>query len=898
MKKIKKQIYLGFAVFLLASCSPSITGSDISSDVTSSITDTDSSSFSSDVVHDYVDLETAISNTKNYALSSSETYDNIADVISDDFVYYSTNSAAYILLEDNFYHRADIEYDDLGNDYLTVYGKYLSSSNRSDLISYYDFIKTILFIYSDDALKTDKDTYILQGQAASDLAYDVYNYFGNRNFRYATYFEIIIGENDMISKIIPYEINGTTKYEITTIYVLEFDLDIYEPYLNWVKDGSKVNVEIYDLKQGYWKNLLNYLANYQNETISIDGVIIAKDLDNENVIYIANNNANTGNVGLKVNLNSSSDIKVGSKVNVEGIIKMGDYYTPYLDKANLTYLSSEDYIPTFNEEPYLGSYGGGYWAANIFSQTPVYSDSLYTTSSYLNCDVDSIEVKENEDTLIDIIFPSQQVSVGESTSGVSFESQILLPKGMSVESRNEILTSLKGFGNYSKDKTNAVEIFLDNLLIRFNTSYTFQVQLVYNSESSIGKNLNPSEKVQKTVGLENFPYLTSTSHSDATFSYNCYTFGGSGTILEETYGISGNTTGVYYYVSGLAESDVTTYLNNIYNLGFSKTNSINDAYSQKHIILTKDNYVIDYYTVTNSFNGSVELNMWIYKGNIIHGESIEDIISSRLSFFNKDDFIKLSNIDDSSYAYYELKNYAGNIYSKENGYLPVVTIDTDSNVENTLLQQYRENKGFSTYRDENDKKISYTTRGSQHTILRKQIEGSNEYIFLDFATYSINDYQYYGADFTYRTEILIYKGEDSLKPTLDKDLSRFENVINSDYKEANIKFNFSDEVLSKISGVEIYFNEGFFQDVDNKYTSYLYYGYLTSNMAFIYTTSSYVNTLFKALKETILENDYELSYTLESGTEIYSKIVGNTTIYLSIKKGEGFVKICDSLLTT
>ena len=57
------------------------------------------------------------------------------------------------------------------------------------------------------------------------------------------------------------------------------------------------------------------------------------------------------------------------------------------------------------------------------------------------------------------------------------------------------------------------------------------------------------------------------------------------------------------------------------------------------------------------------------------------------------------------------------------------------------------------------------------TVLYKQIENSDENIFVDLATYPTTDYTYSGhSEFTYRIEILIYKDINPLSTLYETNL--------------------------------------------------------------------------------------------------------------------------------
>lgn len=811
-----------------------------------------------------VSLKKAIDNTKNnYELKiiTSTDYESTFSIIADDFYYYAPNGIGYCILDNDssYYHGFDLTLSEDAsstNDYvLTMYGRYAISSEKD--IYTYDFMD-ILTTYCDDFTKISSDTYIC---TVSDIATELKNFFQNRNYAYTNYFEIKIKDGKVYS-FTPYEKSLTESYAYNTLQFSAFDKEEYIPYKNWKENGEIINLRIFDLKQGY-SSLLTYTLLYNDEDIEIEGYVAGFDYSNN--FYLTCQDSSTGNLGIRVDLSDKTNLPgLGDKVLINGTIKK-DGYVAYLSQASYTLLEHNDSYPYFDEEAISKTYGGGYYAAYIFSQTPVYGDSIYSTYAYVASLPET--VNEDKDTIIDLICPNQ--NDGSNT----FSMQLILPKEMEYDEKEAAFNSLKEFSIYGE--SDAKEIYLEKFILRFNASYTYNIQLEFGKNSKITSSLSAAEKISEAFGVE-VPLIESEE-------YVCFKFGAStGYLLEQYYGLdSSSTSGIYYFDDSITETDFNNEVSTLEENGFSIYDEIKDTYGNKHYLFTKDTLVIDillYDNASYSSEAEYSIYMWIYEGDIIKSPSIQDILKSNISYFDSSDFI-IDDLYDYYFTYYQLPNYAGNTF-EEGNYLNCITMDT-SKGNSYLLELTKKYiaEGYKVLRNSDNTYYSYITRGSSHYVLYKTIENSSEKVFIDLALYSTDDYTYLDHDeFTNRIEILIYKGTSPLETKYENNLDYFSNYIKENY-DIDLTFNITSEIK-----VENYYHFA-------NSSSFISYGYYFQYQIFIYVYS--VNDTLTEIQQSLLNSGYSLSYTTSKGNYCY--VNGSSYIFVMPNQELGYIRIIDGI---
>ena len=820
-----------------------------------------------------VSLKQAIENTSEYMLQT-KTWDDAFmtfEIFSNDFYYYAPNMGGYLVVEEdpNYIHAFDVvslDEDIISKTTIDVLGRNGLLSQKENLYRT-DFLD-IMRVYADDFVRISDNTFSC---TVKDMASYIKDYFQNKSLSYANYFEVVIGNDGRLSRFIPYEKTTADSYSIGDVYFSKFNMEEYEPYKLWTQEGRKINTRLYDLKLGYVGENKTYVPFYQDEQVEVDGVVSSIDFNNN--VYISVENSQTGNVGIQVQLSKKDNLpRVNQLIKVKGTIAC-DNYVSVIKNASFTTISEQDYFPYFDEEPIADTYGSGYYAANFFSQSSIYGDSIYSTAAYVYEDFESDLVTNKEVEIELVCFPI----VASEEKKSYYYMKLVLPLNMPLEKKNQVLKSLKEYGKFSD--SDAKEVLLDKFIIRIDPTYNYVVKLEYGSESSISLQLSPTEKVEKVIGIKNFEFAKLTD-------YACYRFGGSTQMsLEEMYGKEGKTVGVYYQSSSMTQNDYDTQIANIEKIGFKKFNEIKDDYKRRHIIYQKDNYYVDLYTQENVLGEDTSLifNMWIYKGDLIYYKTVQEQLKESVPFFNVDDFIQMDGVYDADMNYFELTSYAGKEY-KNGEHVSCVTIDTNSEIFSELRSKYRTEKGYSTVRNDDNSLYTYSTRGSTHYLLSKTIEGSNEKVYLDMAMYSTNDYTYAGhKEFTNRIEIAIYKGTKPLATTYLDNLNEFGKRVGENNGIDAITFD-----LPENTKVEMCYCA----DRDIKY-NFLEYGYLYQDEAFVYSDS--LNDTYNAIISSLEAQGFKLSTTTVKGNVCYSKTIDNSTAYIFIMKNTGYIRLIDGV---
>ena len=859
MSKSKKIIWLGSTLILtLASCSrgkgtastsevSSAASSEISSSASTSSLSSDGDASSSAGQVAVTSLAEAIANTASYAINIDvgEEWTYTYQVVSPSFYYYSPMTGGYAELDNDkgYLHYFDTETKE-ENVYdfdIFMHGRTGTTSSASDL--YYLPFLDILSYYADDFVQVDEHTF---SSSLTELADEMKNYFQNRIFAYANYFEAKVGEDGRLVSFMCYEKSLNYQEEVGGVSISKFDASSFAPYLRWKEAGEKEDVRIYDLKSSYKGKFFDKLC-YQDETVEISATVAGFDMDG--AFYVSNQNDKVGNVAIRVELASNVEApSLSDIITVKGTIE-GKNGVAYISDATYTKTGEADFYPIFDEEAIADYYGGGYYAAYAFSGSTIYADSIYSTYAYVASLPTALEEgKQAKATLVCPTFSDD--------NGNFFTIGLILPSSMGVKDKEKIIDDLKGYGIYSKKNNEAEQVCFSDFIVRYDTTATYGVSIEYSKNSSIGLALSPKEKVEKELGIANFPIPSAST-------FFCYRFGGSsGQFLESTYGRDEKSqTGIYYYAS-ISSSELDKFVEGLKSIGFSLHDVIKDAYSRAHDIYKKDDYIVDFYATKGVYDENYTINMWIYQGDLIYMATIQEILAEKVPYFDSDDFIMPEGVYQADCAYYALPSAAGQRFSS-GAYIPCLTLDLDSDLSADIRKRYREEKGYATYRDENDKPYTYTTRGEKHTVLYKDIEGSDEKLFLDTVTYPTDDYTFTGhSKFSYRMEIMIYKGKAPLSTV-------YEDSLDSYFTEAYERSKATSCPLPSFSlpsdaKMEIVYACPTDTMEQFEYTYYGYFGYLN---AFVY--SSDVDALYDDIIEGLTSAGYELYTTSEKGNPTY-----------------------------
>lgn len=324
--------------------------------------------------------------------------------------------------------------------------------------------------------------------------------------------------------------------------------------------------------------------------------------------------------------------------------------------------------------------------------------------------------------------------------------------------------------------------------------------------------------------------------------------------------------------------------NSLLSYGFSFYDEINDAYLSRHQIYKKDNVYVDI-LLSDTFyeEGTKALNMWIYQGELVSTPSIQEIIREKVPYFDADDFVTPASIYSADVGYYELPNYAGNVF-EEGHYLSCVTLDVNEDCFSALRATYLNEKGYKTARV-NDKIYTYNTRGSNHYVLYKEIPGSEEKVFLDMAMYSTDDYTFTGHSlFKNRIEILIYKAKEPLQTKYEDNLNGFANYVESLNEGGGFSVSFS-------SPVKV---ENYPALADGKGYDYLYYGYYYEYNVFIYSSS--IEETYQDIVKGLTEAGYTLSNTTSKGNVCYGKQTDSGYgSFVFIMKEKNYIRMIDGV---
>lgn len=859
---MKKQLStLGLSILLLVSgCNNNVSSSSTTSSSTIS-----SSSSSSSVFKGYVDLADAYSNTINYGLQLTDRpITSYAEIYTDQMFYFDITRTGFVELDSDLGYLHSFTTKHIGDDNtvkeMVLYGRVAPVDYLKELE-----LKTIKALIAQNLRKFDKkneNTYLCTDYT---FIHNVSDYFQTKMYKYATEIEITVGKDDKLEffRII----EGTQ--ELLELEFKDVKYQEVDMYKRWVDSGSFIDERIYD-----YKSLIeveeDVISIYEGEEVEVEATVNA--IDAEGNIYIAKRNDEVGHIGIKVVTSQDvSNIKIKDIVKVKGKIRTKNLNT-YISNATVEDTGVDaKYAPIFDEDGLVDSMGGGAYAANLFLLYPQFGDSVYSTYAYVNKMTTDIE----KDVVVDVVCPSQVA--GEEI----YHMEITIPKELPLEKREALFNELQKAGKYGEE--NAYELNLQNFLMRYDGKYLYRIKLEATADSNIIKRPTLEEKIINNFALDNFPLPECTNAMS-------YYFGGfSNQFLETEYGLEGEeSSGLFIGFQGITKESLNNYLASLEGYNAAKYDEMKDIYGQRHYIYQKNNINIDFKLEMDSFEeGQFTMYMWMYEGTLLKPSSIQENLDSMIgSWFDVNNFVKLSGTYDADYEIYKLRDYAGKSFS-EDAPLYCVTLDVTEEVYNAYLasedgdvhsayNNALKEMGYTMYRV-NNKPYTYTSRGQTHYVWQK------DGVFADVAMYPTTDYTYTGHDeFLYRLEILIYTGEPMSVTTYD-DLS----VLQDLYKDTNRDLAYEID-LPEDAVVEVWRNLG-----DYKLAP-VTYGFGHRDEAFIYT--DYVEEAYEACKEGVLEAGYKVVIEKENSILFSKTVVGiSFNIFVLKEADKGYVRFMNDI---
>lgn len=852
MKKNRLLIASLIGLIALSGCGTKDSSSSSLSSSSSKIEST--SSTSSSVFKGYIDLAEAYSNTTEYGLKLSRQFSkDYAEVYTRNMFYYDMSKVGFVELENDEGYLHSFTTKNVGVETvereMVVYG-------RSSGLDYMDTLKekTIMYLIAQNFKFFEKENENTYSCNDHNLIYNVAEHFQSKMYKYATEIELTVGKDDQLEHFRIIE-------ETQILAEFEFDVIDYknlEMYKKWVNSGSIINERIYDYKTIY-EDEGDVISIYEGEEVEFEATVIAKDAYGN--LYVANRDDEVGHIGIK--LVTSQDVTNFNKkdiVKVKGIIRTKDLNT-YLNKVAIEDTGRDaKYAPIFDEDGLVDSMGGGAYAANLFVSYPQFGDSLYSTFAYVNNMTDDI----TKDVKVDLVCPTQAVE------NVYYHMEITIPKELPTEKKEALVSELKNAGKYGEE--NAYELSLQKFLIKYDKDYAYRIKLEATIDSEVTKKPSLDDKLFNNFGLNNFPTPVAAKSMS-------YYFGGfSNRFLETEYALEGETEGLFITFQSVSDENLTTYFNDVETYGLVKYDEVKDMYEQRHILYQMNNVNFDMLVTqdTDTYEENMRtIYMWIYEGNLISPRKIEEHIKEDIgSWFNVDNFVKLSGTYDADYTIYKLREYAGKFYSEDNP-LYCITLDVDTNIfddYNKALVAL----GYKSYRV-NNRPYTYVSRGQTHYVYEK------DGVYCDVAIFHTSDYTYTGhKEYEYRLEILLYKGEPMSVETYD-DLSILTNL----YKEIDPSLEYTPE-LPDDAVVEVW------RSLHDFKLSPVTYGFGNRDEAFVYT--EYVDEAYDAVKEAALEAGFKLSVE-KTRSAMFSKTINGNIYNISLLKenDKGYLRVMNDI---
>ena len=804
----------------------------------------------------------------------------VVEMSSDNLFYYMINSLNYIILDDDpeYVHRFTVDssvVEGYNVDTINVHG-------RSGFKSYLDtakdnnFFKVLDPFLNDFTIDESVDG--KWGLESSTATKAFSNYFQLNTIKYCTYTEFIVGDDDKLSSVGFYEVNGEEKALALSIDFINYNINDFDAYTNWVKEGKVINNSIFDYKNGAKDSSDKYVGFYENQNISLKGYVTS--IDSSKNIYIAADDISNGPVGIKATLKSTASLpSIGDEITLNGKLIITDSVATLVEASFVKTGITTKYPPYYDEEAISQAYGGGAYAAMMFGNSTFYSGSIYSTYGYIEEALS--EFNEGEDIIATISFP-YFTKTNDNGITIPLTFRLVIPKDISYDSKKMMFDNLDLAGIRSNE---GYELLLDKVVYINDSKEPNGSYLLATESSTITKNLSFEEKCGHAVGLPsiNLPLYQSAS---------CYKFGGgTGMNLESLYtrdAISDPRQGYYLLANILELETVYAYNDYLLSIGLNFVDRYKDLGGGKHFIFSNGINNVDITYSSNDYGGGSGYNVEIrfYQGDVIYGETINSLIKDNASFFS-DEFSKLSGTHDSSYTMFNFESFAGNVFSKANP-LTCITLDLDEEFVTNYKGSYGTNdplfdyiryysnvKGFELVKNSDGSMYTYKTRGKDHYILKK---GSK---YIDFASYPTTDYTYNGhSEFLTRIELLVYEGTEPLKSQYVANLNEFNDNLTLEYGNEKAKINVT---FKNNEVVETY------QRI--KESSYIEYGYCYAPSCFIYTSN--VDLTYDNLVSDIIASGYKFSHNGKKSA-VYTK---DDAYYLCVMKfsDRGVIEVIGSI---
>ena len=819
----------------------------------------------------WVDLATAIENTSpSYELNTVGIgSEEILEGYTADMYFHIFQGFGMLIPDDDkqftypFLIKSSYE-NNMQLKYMEVHGRIGDSSYIKNFSSN-NFFSLMTDEWIEKFEKTADDTYSVSD---SDFGFYIKDFFRSNILKYATDFDFIISEEGYLKYLFCYEKDSSNEKVIVAKYSFnpvksksEFDI-----YKDWEEAGKPILLNIADYKNLYQPSRFSDpVSTYENTEVTIEATVTTSDADGN--LYVANYDEMNGFVGIKI-AGHGGQYESGQAVRVKGIVKTKSFEF-YIDKAEITDLGKKSEIfPVYDEEAVSTTYGGGIYAANLFMQNPpLYASSIYTTYAF----VKDFEPKSaTNDTIIEIIFPKQQIS---ETDYLTVD--VVVPQELNSEVKDAVYKAITSVGKYGT--LLETELEFGNILIRFDQTKSTFMTFELTDDSYVSKKLSAKQKIESKYGFENFPMPANTEAA-------AFTFGVFNTVnIESIFGLdeSNPISGLYCRITGeeLSKTNLRTYINDLINYGFTVVDEIMDIYSKRHVLLR---YQEDIYASVALFEDGYSpsyYEMWIYRNDkpIITVPIEEKLSDAAKDFYNIESFSRLAGSFDADYNVFQIKNYAGLKFEENPLLLYTINVDSPAKVTEYAKQLIKE-KGYKQYKV-NGAGYTYTTRGQGHTVLK-----NSDGVFADIACYPTTDYTYGGHDeFEYRIEVLLYAGEEPLKIKTYTDLS----VLSSIYAKIDSSLDYNSLVeLPQGTKVEFW----------GKYEGWtVKYGYGSCDEIFIY--SSDLDKVFKDIRDALVEVGFEIGLDRDTRAT-FSKSTSAGYIFMGLMKesAKGYVRVLNSVL--
>lgn len=817
--------------------------------------------------HEYVSLDEAIKNTKEYTLKAP-TIDGSFSYIecnTEEGYYYTYTSSGYVLTDEDpdYYHYCEVNFGVDDSLEMAVYGRNYKKSEK-DKFSSRNVIST-LKPYLELFEKENDNTYHISYN--SDYIWDLANFFNSHLIKYATDSYLIIGEDDRLQELAFYEIYGEECYKTVSYVFTNETIKDMPAYLNWVEKGSFVHNRISDIKASY-----NGVSLYENDEISLSNLVLTSFDSDGNAIAAEVNNVK-GPLGINIGNVDKTGVEIGDVIDIKGTVKSTKHDIHFEDTVITKISKKPAVLPYFEEDCIEPTYGAGAYAAQIFMANKLYCDSVYSTFAY----VKSIK-EESDKTQATIIFPNTKIGQYALTL------QFVIKNNLKEEVRTSLIEFLNSVIKYGEGGADC--IYFEKVLTKFtdeNVLYLEATEFTHLEHRKDFKGL-----LEKHLGIENFPLISNFTETQG------YKFGGiSGLFIEDNYGgyKENNTVGVFGSFSGFREVDYYDYLTKLESFGLVKFNEVRDLSKNRHILFTKGTYVFD---VMFSTSNSNTISLYVYEGEMIRGKLLaEKIDELNRSYITSADVPLLQDTFDAEYDLYTLDSYANKDYSDEP--LMVVTCDLTSDFASNYLSKYGEsfetgykraiiNAGYTTYRKGDG--------STSNPPLTQKVRGQTQYYYhkgdtyFAFSVYPTSDYTYTNhKNFDDRIEIIIYKGDGPLQITHHDDLITLTKL----YKDIDESLVYTPKLPSD-SVVEVW------KDLNDLNSSTVTYGYGTRDEAFVYTKD--VDGAFDAMVEAVESAGYEFNFG-GSWSKVYHKTYKDRNYFVCFFKetrdGKSYLRVMQDL---